>query len=140
MTHGPYNVTRSHDPWVMQCCTTKPPHGPWVVQQSISMPHGLYNASLTHGSWVVQHLYYPCPMDYTTLLSPMTHGLYNTCTTHAPWVVQHLCHLYLMAYIRILVSSTMTYRFHNCTRVPSKSVNTSSRQITIFSIHTLSLI
>jgi hypothetical protein len=110
MTHGPYNVTNSHDPWAMQHCTTKlgwvfsMSHGlynstnsPCPMERTTllsSMPHGAYNTSLTHAPWGVQRFFHPCPMGRTTLLLLMPHGAYNTSLTHAPWVVQCFCSPY----------------------------------------------
>jgi len=52
MTHGHTMVTKSHDPWAIQCCTTQLGYG-------IPMTHGLYNTIISHGSWIVQHYYFP---------------------------------------------------------------------------------
>src|SRR5258706_382877 len=64
MTHGPYNMTKSHGPWVIQHRTTK-------LGYRCPMTHGLYNS-----------IECPWPMDCTTLLPSMTHGLYNTSASH----------------------------------------------------------
>jgi len=54
MTHGPYDMTKAHDPWVIQCRTTLwEAHDPWIVQHCT-----------THGSW---RIYYPWVMDRTIL-------------------------------------------------------------------------
>ena len=46
MTHGPYGVTKSHDPWAIRRRTTGTnPHDPWTVRWCVGpMTHGLYGA------------------------------------------------------------------------------------------------
>ena len=45
ITHGRYNVTKSHDPWVIQRCTTPMTYGLYNIVQP--MGHG---ELITHGS------------------------------------------------------------------------------------------
>ena len=131
MTHGPYNVTNSHDPWAIQRCTTRcTTHGPWrivllynpwVMENAFPMGHGLYNRYEGGTLPMIHGLYNtiptPWPMGCTTLYPP--HGTWVVqyciypwpmgCTVvsplHGSWVVQHHIH-------------SMTHGLYNTTYTP----------------------
>src|SRR6267378_1667869 len=75
MTHGPYKLTRSHDPWAIQCCTTVL-YNPWVMEI-------VYFDSYctTHGSWRAN---YPWVLDCTIYMGETMYPI-CCCTIHAPW-------------------------------------------------------
>ena len=41
MTHGPCDMTNSHEAWAMRCHTT--PYAPWVMEQKFPTGHGLHD-------------------------------------------------------------------------------------------------